>query len=569
MSASHNTLISRLLLATLFVALTGAATAVHGVARAAEPEVIAVVAVDGYADLKKQLRWIGTLVGNPALDGFAESFIMMATQFKGLAGLDVDRPAGIVASVADGVPAVNGFVPVKDLGRLLAALEGVVGPAEKADGGWRLSPPGGLPLEVVEKNGWAVFSLPGASSPMADPSAAFEPLVDSYTLGAKVFPSRMPDGLRERLKKAIEQAADAAAAQGQQVDRAMLFAALDNLKTTESLSVGLAVDANGKQVAVESRTVMVPGSMSAELWNGVGKAESTVGAGPAGDGKPLAVRAHHAQSVPEGVRAAVELGLTQAMPDADADPLAKASFGIVRDLLAAMLDAGGIDAGLSIDTSGSTDDRPLPAFTIGMRIKDGAALEAAVKERLGKAGALPPGVKVAFDSGKEGAANLHAITVDLAGLPDAEKLGGKVELMLAVTPTYAFLISGADMPKRVAAAIAASGKPNADVKPLTGIDLSLPALVGYAAKMANVFSPGDPQNAQLAAVAEKAGDRADAGVQLRVRPIERGVSVRLSADAGVIETIATSVAPQPGPAGLPGAGGLPLQPGVPLPGLAP
>ena len=257
------------------------------------------------------------------------------------------------------------------------------------------------------------------------------------------------------------------------------------------------------------------------------------------------------------------------MPDADADPLAKASFGIVRDLLAAMLDAGGIDAGLSIDTSGSTDERPLPAFTIGMRIKDGAALEAAVKERLGKAGALPAGVKVDFDSGKEGAANLHAITVDLTGLPNAEKLGGAVDLTLAVTPTYAFLISGDDVPKRIAAALAASGRPNAEVKPLAGIDLSLPALLGYAAKMAKVLSPGDPQNAQLATVAEKAGGRDDAGVQLRVRPIERGVAVRLSADAGVIETIATSVAPQPGPAGLPGAGGLPLQPGVPLPGLAP
>jgi len=569
MPALRHAPISRPLLATLFVALLGAGFRAPGVARAAEPEVIAVVAVDGYADLKKQVRWIGTLVGNPALDGFAESFIMMATQFKGLAGLDVDRPAGLVVTADDGVPAVNGFVPVKDLSKLLAALAGVVGPAEKADGGWQLAPPGGMPLQVVEKDGWAIFSPAGGSSPLADPSAVLASLVKSFTLAAEFFPSRMPEGLRELLKKGIQQAADAAAAQGQQIDRGMLVAALDNLKTTESLALGFNIDMDKKRVYVESRTVMLPGSMAAELWDGIGKAESTVGAGPAGDGKPLAVRGHHAQAVPENLRAALELGLTQAMPDADADPLAKASFGIVRDLLAAMLDAGGIDAGVSIDTSGSTDDRPLPAFTIGMRVKDGAALEASLKERLGKAGDLPPGVKVAFDSGKEGAANLHTITVDLAGLPNAEKLGGAVELTLAVTPTYAFLISGDDVPKRVAAALAASGKPNAAVKPLTGIDLSLPALLGYAAKMAKIFSPGDPQNEQLAAVAQIAGDKADALVQLLVRPIERGVAIRLSADAGVVETIATGVAPQPGPAGLPGAGGLPLQPGVPLPGLAP
>ena len=123
----------------LFIALFLAGSLAPAPARAAEPEVIAVVAVDGYADLKKQVRWIGTLVGNPALDGFAESFIMMATQFKGLAGLDVDRPAGIVVTTADGVPAVNGYVPVKDLSKLLAALVGIVGPAEKADGGWQLT----------------------------------------------------------------------------------------------------------------------------------------------------------------------------------------------------------------------------------------------------------------------------------------------------------------------------------------------------------------------------------------------------------------------------------------------
>jgi len=556
----------------LFIALFLAGSLPPAPVRAAEPEVIAVVAVDGYADLKQQVRWIGTLVGNPALDGFAESFIMMATQFKGLAGLDVDRPAGIVVTTTDGAPAVNGFVPVKDLSKLLAALVGIVGPAEKADGGWRLAPAGGMPLQVVEKNGWAIFSAAGGSSPLADPSTALDPLVKSFTLGAQVFPSRMPENLRALLRKGIEQAADQAAAQGRPVDREMLIAALDNLKTTESLSLGANIDMDQKRVYVESLTTMVPGSIAADLWTDIGKAEATVGGAKADDGKPLAMQAHHAQAVPDAARAALEIGLAQAMPDANADPLSRAAFGVVRDVLTAMLDAGGIDAGISLDTSVTTADRLLPAFTAGMRIKDGAALEEAVKARLGKGDALPPNVKVAFDAGKEAGANLHRITVDLAGLPNADKFGNAVELTLAVTPTYAFLMAGDEIPARLAAAIAGSGKPNGTAKPLTGVDLSLSALLGYAAKIGRVFSPGMAQTEQLDAVAEKAADKSDTLVQLLVRPIERGVAIRLSADAGVIETIATSVAPEPGPAGLPGAGGLPgarRLPGVPLPGLAP
>jgi len=556
----------------LFIALFLAGSLPPAPVRAAEPEVIAVVAVDGYADLKQQVRWIGTLVGNPALDGFAESFIMMATQFKGLAGLDVDRPAGIVVTTTDGAPAVNGFVPVKDLSKLLAALVGIVGPAEKADGGWRLAPAGGMPLQVVEKNGWAIFSAAGGSSPLADPSTALDPLVKSFTLGAQVFPSRMPENLRALLRKGIEQAADQAAAQGRPVDREMLIAALDNLKTTESLSLGANIDMDQKRVYVESLTTMVPGSIAADLWTDIGKAEATVGGAKADDGKPLAMQAHHAQAVPDAARAALEIGLAQAMPDANADPLSRAAFGVVRDVLTAMLDAGGIDAGISLDTSVTTADRLLPAFTAGMRIKDGAALEEAVKARLGKGDALPPNVKVAFDAGKEAGANLHRITVDLAGLPNADKFGNAVELTLAVTPTYAFLMAGDEIPARLAAAIAGSGKPNGTAKPLTGVDLSLSALLGYAAKIGRVFSPGMAQTEQLDAVAEKAAEKSDTLVQLLVRPIERGVAIRLSADAGVIETIATSVAPEPGPAGLPGAGGLPgarRLTGVPLPGLAP
>jgi hypothetical protein len=555
-----------------FIALLVAGVLVPAPAPAADPEVIAVVAVDGYADLKKQVRWIGTLMGNPALDGFAESFIMVATQFKGLAGLDVERPAGVVVTTADGVPAVNGYVPVKDLSKLLAALVGVVGPAEKTDDGWQLTPPGGMPLQVVEKDGWAIFSATGSSSPLADPSAALAPLVKSFTLGAQAFPSRMPDNLRELLRSGIEQAADQAAAQGQPVDREMLIAALDNLKTTESLSLGATVDSDQKRVYVESQAVMVPGSVAADLWNGVGKTEATVGNATADDGKPLAVRAHHAQAVPDAARAALELGLAQTMPDADADPLSRAAFGVVRDVLAAMLDAGGIDTGICVDTSPATADRLLPACTAGVRIKDGRSLERALKSRLGKGEALPPNVKVAFDAGTEAGANLHRITVDLAGLPNADAFGNSLQLTLAVTPTYAFLMTGDEIPARLAAAIAESGKPNGTAKPLTGVNLSLPALLRYAATLAKVFSPGMPQTEQLDAVAEQSADKPETLVQLLVRPIERGVAIRLSADAGVIETIATSVAPEPGPASLPGAGGLPgagRVSGVPLPGLAP
>ncbi|MFM7137177.1 MAG: hypothetical protein ACKO1M_08935, partial [Planctomycetota bacterium] len=109
-----------------------AATPLLAAARAAEPAVVAVVAVDGYADMKKQIGWFGERVGNPTLAALAESFVMMATQFKGLAGLDVNRPAGVIVTADGEMPVIHGYVPVKDLGKLLETLQGVLGPAEPA-----------------------------------------------------------------------------------------------------------------------------------------------------------------------------------------------------------------------------------------------------------------------------------------------------------------------------------------------------------------------------------------------------------------------------------------------------
>jgi len=537
---------------------------------AAEPEVVAVVACDGYADLKKQIRWIGTLVGNPALDGFAESFIMMATQFKGLAGLDVARPAGVIVTAAGELPIVQGCLPVKDLGKLLGALEGVVGPAQKDGDTWRLAPPGGLPLDIVEKNGWAFVTPVGMKPILDDPTERLGAIVKTLTLGAQVFPSRMPPGLRERFRQALDQAADAAAAQGQAIDRAAVAAVIDSLDDMESLLVGLSVDTENERVFVESRTVMEPNTAAAAVWTAAGKAtDGTVATPAAANGRPLMLRAHHAQTIPEGLRAPLEATLDQALPNGGGDPLAIALGGLVRDLIAAMLDAGGFDLALAVDDTAIGGDSALPAITLGARIKDGPGLEKRVQERLGKEGVLPAGATARFNTGRQGAANLHEIEVDLTGVPEADKFGGKVTLTLAVTPDRAYVLTGGDVAKRLAETLAA-GAPQ--TKPLTGVDLSLAGALAYAAKAGKIFAPGNPQNADVEQMAKIAADLPATLVQLLVRPIERGVAMRLSVDGGVIQTVATGVSmvqPGGGPGGVIPGGGFELRPGPGAPALAP
>ncbi len=537
--------------------------------RAADNPVVAVVAADGYADLKKQIGWVGVQVGNPTLAALAESVVMMATQFKGLAGLDVNRPLGVVVTAAGEMPVVHGYVPVKDLGKLLEALQGVLGPVQQAGGKRLVQMPGGPPLEISEQDGWAVIAPQGSPAGPANAAELISKVADALSLGVQLFPAAMPAGMREQVKGMIEQGAAAAADQGQPLDAAALAAAFEGLAETEFLLFGLAVEPAKDRLFIENRTVMLPGSDAAAVWSNAGKTANALGLPAAGNGKPAAIRAHHAQAVPAATRAAIEATLAQALPAGTGDPITDSLFGLLQDLVGAMLDAGGVDAALAIDTSSTQADALLPAFTLAARIKDGPALEKQVKNRFGRDGTLPPQTTVRFDTGRQAGANLHEIEIDLAGLPEADKLGGRLQATLAVAADRAFLLVGGDVAKRLAAAVEAGGRADDEAKPLSTVNLSVASLLGYAATLMKSAGADDEAAAVLAEVAAESATKPVTLLQVLVRPIERGVAMRLTADGGAIQSIAAAITAQ-GPALLPaGAGGLPLPGGRGVPALAP
>ena len=538
-------------------------------APAEEPVVIAVAACDGYADLKKQLRWVGTQVGNPTLDGFVESFIMMATQFKGLAGLDVGRPAGIVVTTREGAPAVQGFVPVKDAGRLLESLQAVIGPVgEPKNGLRRVMLPSGVALEIAERDGWAVVAPEGMTAAAGDPATVLATLVDRYSVGVRLFPARMPAWMREQLKLAIRQMAATAPA-NQPVDEASLTALVDGLSGCESLDYGLALDESRDCVALETRLVATPGSAGARALAAGIETPLTVGSpGATADGRPAA-RGHSCWKVTD---AKAVLDMLATSQPADGDPVARTGLGLLRDLAEAMLETGTIDASATVDTAAADASRPIPDVTIGMRIKDGPALEAAVKRRLADKGGLPAEVSVAFDAGTVGTAKLHRITIDLPDTEAAGKLGDKVEATLAIAPGYAFLLLGGDVKRRLERALAASGRPDATAKPFADFELSVAPLLAYAARMMEAVAPGRPETDVVESAAQEAGAR-PALVRMQVRPIERGAAYELSVDAAAIQALAGLAAarnpgsPQrqaPGPARPPAA-----RPRPTVPALAP
>jgi len=525
--------------------------------RAADNPVVGAAALDSYSDIKKQVAWIGEQVGFPQLSAMMETGIMGATQFKGLAGLDPARPIGVVVTANGDKPVIHGYVPVKNLDQLLDVFQGMVGPAKK-DGDKRiLTVPGAGAVEIIEKDGWAVIAMQDSPAGPANAEAIITKLTGELSVGAQLFPSAMPEAMREKVKAMIDQGAQMAASQGQPVDAAALGSVVESLAETEYLMFGAAIEPTKERLFLENRTVMVAGSDAAKMWATAGKVDKIIGLPAGADGKAPTVRAHHAQAVPPATRVAIEATLAQALPAGTGDPVGDTLSGLLQDVIAAMLDAGGINIGLAMDTSVAKADSILPAVTLSAKVKDGKAFESQVKKRLGPDGSLPPEAKVAFDTDKQNGANLHEVTIDLSGVPCAEVVGEKLVVTLAVGADRVCILFGGDVAKRLATALDAAGKGDAEKKPLTGVDLSVPGLMAYAAMVMNATGGDKAAATVLGEIAKDAAAKPSALVQLVVRPIQHGTAMRLTFDAGAIQSIAAAVTAVQSAGGPPPAAGGP------------
>ena len=527
---------------------------------AAERQILAVAACDSYGDLKKQIAWLGNQINNPGLAGMVESVLLLGTQGKGLAGLDVKRPLGVVLTTAGDDLSAHAFVPVKDVDKLLDSLQSITGPVDRSDDSRRITLPSGERLVVVEKNGWAILSLEGGDAGIADPAAIFAPLVADFSLGIEAFPSLLPKSLQKQLQTLLQQGAAAAAANGQSLDDDSLQAAVAGLSQTESLTLGLAIDSEKNRVFLENRVMAVAGSQAAAAIAAAGNGVLTVATPAAADGKQPALYLHAVQPLTKESQTqalqvfdqALDQARDQALVNARADALVQTLSLVCREILAGMLASGGIDAVLAVDTSETTEENPLPAFFAGTRVKEGTAIEKQLKQLLADKKNLPAGVSVAFDTDTVATARLHAVRLDLSASPVAEKLGDSLEITLAIAPEYVFVLAGGDPKKRLAELLKTNGRKNATAKPVATVQLAMDRLLDYAAQL------GAGPQATLAAEAARVGTEGSL-VQLLIRPIERGLATRLSVDAGVLRAGA-AMATQPG-----GNRPVPLPPGFPLP----
>ena len=508
-------------------------------------DVVAVVAMDSYRDLKKQLTWLGRETGNPMLAGGAEGMLMMATQGQGLAGLDVRQPLGVIITSDNGIISGCGCVPAKDLDGLLGSLQGVLGAVQNQDGVRKLSIPGMGSADIIERDGWALISPTGM--PVAadiNPDEAFETLTDDFTLAVSFFPSVLPEPLLQQLAQMATQAAAQAPGSGGPQAGDAVAAMVDGFGQIESMTLGIGINEEKGRLEIENRTVAIPGAPGA-----VDAEETATLSVPLQQSSEPMVRMMLAQTVTPEMQQQVQLGLEQAAAQ-NTDPQAEPVIKMLGTILGIMLDSGKLDATLAVTADGAKTE-----VTGGARVGDGRSLESTIKKSV-EGVELPPGVTLEFDVDSMGDATLHTLEIDPAAAGEGEA-GGPVKVTLAITPTHVYALAGGDVGSRLDSLMQGSSAER-QVRPGMAIQLAVEQLLDFIAVTA-------PDAADLAPAAEAAKAAPSAMLQFVVRPIDRGMAWQLTADGGVLRAVAAVVAAQAGGAGgqLPPGGGFGPPPGLP------
>ena len=249
--------------------------------------IVAVVACDSFVEIREQCAWLGGLIGFPILGGLPDTYAMMATGGKGLQGLNVNRPIGVVVSAQEDAPVIHGFLPATDAKILIETF---------ADLPFR-----GL-ADMTAVGEWVVITPQGQTATRNDPEDMLSSITSHLSVGVKLFPSRLPETLKDSLLDSAEQSLgsteDPISQQilgGLPVEGFDKDVAGDSLDQIDAVLFGFAVDKETNQIFLESRTIFSEESTAGAFWATAGEVEQSLSLPPQ-DGK-YAMQVQIAQSL--------------------------------------------------------------------------------------------------------------------------------------------------------------------------------------------------------------------------------------------------------------------------------
>lgn len=472
-----------------------------------------------------------------------------------LKGIDKTKPGGVVVMMATGAPQVIGFVGSTDLKALLGSLP-VPPPTDKGDGAFEIMSPYG-PIRIVQQGGWAIFTNDAAllKSVPADPTQLLGGLEKEYGAAVRLNVQNVPAQARDQFisvmrlsaeaglqKKPGEEDSDFELRKG--ATEAILKGIDQIAHDLDQLTIGLAIDTEGKSIHFDLGTTFVAGSELAKAAN-----EKTAGKSDfAGFLLPDAALTFNfseklgADDI-ANLSEMLKSSRTKVQAQLEKDPSLsdEATKKAAKDLVDQLFDigdsaikSGRLDAGAAL----ILDPKAL-TFAAGGYLPDGAAVEKTFKKfvELGQADPNFPPVKFDVETYKD--VRFHNMSIPMTDAQGKQLFGDNLDVYLAVGDHRAYLAFGKGSIELLKKVIDKSAADVAETLPPFQANVALTPIVDFV----NTVQPGNPAVGMISQIL--AGTAGKDHLKIHTKTVENGGIVRIEAEEGVLKVfgMAAKMAP--------------------------
>lgn len=520
---------------------------------------VVVVSFSGYAELKRDLEYLGTLSGNPDLAKGLEQLLLLFTQNQGLAGLDQARPWGMAANVTDDGSQFSAlaFLPVTDLKEFLDALAGIIGESVDAGDDVYEIKRGANTFFITQKGKWAYLAQQKSAleDVPASPLKQFNGLEKEYDVAIRLYVQSIPQGLRDMagdfLKQGLESGLqqnldedDEQAELKSQLARGQAEAAVKAINEIDQITLGLNIDREESRTYLDIAVTALEGSETAKQFSIESDEEQN--SRLAGVLLPDAVFSLHMNSPvsdqdEEQVESLLEGVRTQLMAeiddeedlDDDQKEKAKELAGKLLDIVdETMEEEGRLNLGLTMVGSGPF------TLVVGGLVADGEELEKVAKQFVTLAAEDQELPKPKFNVEKYKGHRFHALSVPVEDESDNSDqvrmmLGNPLKVVLAFGEDTFYVAVGDEGIDTIKQVIDKSAETPAEKLPPLTASLAL----GPVLKLASSQN-GDKRTARMAESLKEGGKD---HVKLSVEPIGNGVRYRIEAEEGINKLLGSQV----------------------------
>ena len=501
-----------------------------------------VVTLGSLNKLVQDTNYVTGVVGQPM---FGAMFGGMVGSFA--QGMDMDRPIGLVLTLANGTPQPIIMLPTADIKPILKRFEAQTGPLDELDDGTLVVTMNPNTIYIKQQGGVAIAAQDPNVLKLApaDPSGLFAGMGNAYDLAVRLRVQEVPAPIRNMLTDQMRQGFEQAMARQPNSEgaREMAEGPIEQLeqliRESDEINLGINIDQAAGNILIKFSATAVGGTELATMYGGQQSIPSRFSSVIRDD---AAAYFHSAGSIsPEAIEKASDSmtntfsmlsGALANDGNMSADQIAAIEGYLDRlgEIIKESLAEGKSDVGGVL-----LAERDKIQFAMGGFVGDGTKLAGLAKDLAKEVPDGPSAPRFKFDAGTFGGVTMHLIEGDVpASADEARKVfGDTIRVHIGTAPKAFYLALGRDSEGLLKELISSGGNDNSSDRPLGQFKLRLLPILEFAQSV--------EANDSVAAIINALSSTNDKGELTAVSDsIPNGSSTEIRIGEGLIKAIGTA-----------------------------